>query len=114
MSTEFLLATFQNLKCLIFMMSLGSFFASFMLIMTYFGDGSDNWKKTWSKKTLIASIVGSLFACIPDVNDLWKVRISLIKYELSSKENIQQAAETIERIGTKLECKYLGCEDNKK
>lgn len=50
---------------------------------------------------------------IPHPEQLWKVRISLIKYQLASPENIQQGAAAITEIAKKLECKYLGCEEKK-
>ncbi len=52
-----------------------------------------------------------LFSFIPSVEDLWKVRISLLKYQLASPENIEKGAEEIGRLAKKLECKYLGCEE---
>lgn len=53
-------------------------------------------------------------AVAPSIDSLWKVRISLIKYGMASEENIIKGVEEIERIGKKLECKYLGCEDKPK
>jgi hypothetical protein len=57
-----------------------------------------------------------LFAmCLPNVDDLWKVRIGLLKLELVNKTNIEAGAAVIERIGKKLECKYIGgCPDDSK
>lgn len=113
MTTEFLLALFQNIKTLIFVSCIAGVVLIIILLMTYF-DNNDNWKKEWAEKIASFLFFGCLICLIPDVDDLWRVRISLIKYELSSKDNIQKASETIERIGTKLECKYLGCEEKKK
>lgn len=57
-----------------------------------------------------------LVACVPDVDDLWKVRVGLIKLELSSPENIKALVnpETIEKgkdligkIGNDVYCKYV-------
>lgn len=59
--------------------------------------------------TLIFSFIG----LAPTADDLWKVRISLIKLELASPENVKKSVIEISRIAEKLECKYLGC-DNKK
>ncbi len=58
-------------------------------------------------------IIFGLLACVPTMDDLWKVRIGIVKYRLASTENLTKASETIERIGLKLECKYLGCDDDK-
>lgn len=52
-----------------------------------------------------------ILSCAPSIDDLWKVRIGLIKLHLASPENINKGVDVIERIGKKLECKYLGCED---
>lgn len=66
----------------------------------------------WKRVLKIASVTFLITiapAILPSLNQLWKVRISLIKLELSSETNIKKSVETIERIGKKLECKYLGC-----
>jgi len=64
-------------------------------------------------KLLPLTFVVSLVICIPSIEDLWKVRIGLIKLELASPENIEKGADEIARIAKRLECKYLGCEDKK-
>lgn len=64
-------------------------------------------------KQMIFVAVCAAFSVIPSVDDLWKVRIGLIKLQLASPENIQKGAEVIERIGQKLECKYLGCAEER-
>jgi hypothetical protein len=48
------------------------------------------------------------------MGNLWEVRIGLIKLELASPQNVQASVEEITRIGKKLECKYLGCDESKK
>lgn len=68
---------------------------------------------------MILKLAGATFLVVlpitimPTVDDLWKVRIGLIKLNLASPENIQKGADVIERIGKKLECKYVGCEEAK-
>lgn len=84
------------------------------------GGHNDDEKKETSKwwKNYFKIIPFFLFLCLlsglPSVEDLWKVRIGLIKLELASPENLSKSSEVIERIGKKLECKYLGCEEEKK
>lgn len=67
------------------------------------------------KNYSITLFILTLFIAIaPSPFDLWKIRISLIKLELSSPENVKSSVEEISRIGKKLECKYLGCETKEK
>ncbi len=74
--------------------------------------GREFFKKTWGRATAI-TIIGFIGCSLPSVEDLWKVRIGMIKLQLASPENIQKGADVIERLGAKLECKYLGCEEKK-
>lgn len=117
MKLEILLAAFENISCgmkVVFgLITILSLFIGFFL----YEDGSSNEKKT-GKKLLIISLISlilcTFFIAVPSIDDVWKVRIGLIKLELANKENISKATETIERIGAKLECKYLGCKEEKK
>jgi hypothetical protein len=111
---EFALALFSNLKSaahsLLFVVGIGSFFALFYLSV------NEAWRQV--RPYLAGYILGvgclPALSVIPSVDDLWKVRIGLIKLELASPENLKGAAEVIERIGRKLECKYIGCDEEKK
>jgi hypothetical protein len=71
----------------------------------------------WTRGAVAALAIagfGGLLGCVPTVDDVWKTRIALVKYHLAAPENVQAATETIERLGKKLECKYLGgCEETK-
>jgi hypothetical protein len=53
-----------------------------------------------------------LVVLAPTLDDVVKMRISLIKYQLSSPQNVQSGIDTINRIGKELENKYLK-DDNK-
>ena len=59
------------------------------------------------------SSLTSLFSIKLSPEDLFKIRVSLIKYELIKPENINKGLNHIDRIVKKLECKYLGCEKDK-
>jgi hypothetical protein len=69
------------------------------------------------KKTIKIATILPLFLILtnlPNANDLFKVRLALIKYELASPKNVTKGVETIERVAKKLECKYIGgCEKKK-
>lgn len=67
----------------------------------------------WIKRILVFLCVGILLAALPSIDDLWKVRIGLIKYQLASPENISKGVDEINRISKLLECKYIGCDDDK-
>lgn len=77
-------------------------------------DQADAKQKALRKIICYVLIPSAIVACIPDVNELWKVKIGLIKLNMASAENIAKGVEVIERVGRKLECKYLGCEEEKK
>lgn len=59
---------------------------------------------------VFANIIG-VVTLIPSHERVMAVKIERIKNEAVNKDNIQKGVETLERIGKKLECKYLGCED---
>lgn len=64
-------------------------------------------------RLILPFMISIILACVPNSKDLWRVRIDLLKFGLASPENISKASGEIERIGHKLECKYVGCEENK-
>jgi len=64
------------------------------------------------KYFLIVLVPTILIRSLPTVDDLWKIRIGLIKYQLASPENLNKGIQAIERLAKKLECKYLGCEED--
>ena len=115
---EILLAVLSNVKVLLIFAAILLGIAATVGLMGW--SIEDNWRtdSRWArsaKNAAIAAAVAALLACVPTVHEVWEVRIALVKYELASPENVQQAAETIERIGKKLECKYLGdCGEPKK
>lgn len=69
-----------------------------------------------TKRVTTIFVLTLVLAMIPDVDEIWKVRISLIKFQLASPQNLEKGTEAIERIGKVLECKYIGtnCDDKKK
>lgn len=125
---EIVLAFVSNLTCLFVISAVVSAFASIVLIILMAIKMDEaTWKSNPTetirikevyaslafKKALPAFFISIALACIPSVNDIWKVRIGLIKLQLASPENIQKGAEEITRIGKKLECRYLGCDEEK-
>lgn len=124
MRTEFLLATLQRVGCVLGAMSgIATVLLTVGTILTFiFWTASYDAKEkaeTWSWHIYVrAYLFVVLPICIivnsiPTVDDLWKVRISLIKLELASPQNIEKGSEEIARIAKKLECKYIGCEEKK-
>lgn len=90
---------------------------SFAVIMMCLEDGT-NLKKPaiiLSGAAIIA-MLGASTSMIPSHNKILEVKIERIKNEAVNKENIDKGIETLERIGKKLECKYLGgkeCKEGK-
>ena len=54
--------------------------------------------------------IGLIVGLLPSHDRILSVKIEKIKNEAVTEENLRQGVEVIERIGKKLECKYLGCE----
>ena len=125
--SEFILSYVENIKNTLIM--LGIFWAGFVVISyaiarddTFTVYESEKEKKTKArgvsflraKYTLMALPIYILIVCVPSMDDIWKTRIALIKYNLASPENINKASDEIVKIGKKLECKYLEiCKDEK-
>ncbi len=65
------------------------------------------------KKSLPFAIIALLVAFIPSPKEILKMRLSLIAIEPSSPENVEKGTAKIEEIAKKLECKYLGCAEEK-
>ena len=108
---EILLATLQKLSYLAFGLAIALAISSVSYFLDLQLDPKDQSARKRLKHSSIACVMCACIACIPNVNDIWRVRIGLIKLSLASPENITKTSETIERIGRKLECKYLGCDE---
>lgn len=124
---EFLLGTAYNARALFnflaFLSGAGLFISTFGVFVShsYENDGETRsfdpatrkfWRHSW---LLCITILGFTIvpACVPNVEDLWKIRIGMIKLQLASPQNVEKGAAEIIRIGKKLECRYLGCEEEK-
>src|ERR1043165_3453297 len=111
---EVLLAALDNTKVLFGSLAFASGLAAFLSSCAYFGavtEDCDDIKKGAStvwKFSVKVLIVSSLLYCVPSVDDVWKVRVGLLKFQLASPENIEKGTKVIERIAGELECKYLG------
>ena len=80
----------------------------------------DDWAKwrRWKKYSVILCLITAPFHALPDTEDLWHVRISMLKFHAVSPDNIEKFAKNgmphIERVAKKIECRYLGCPDSEK
>ena len=121
-----LVALWSNIHILVFVAAvigsvativLGVVWASNADMVRILGDKKDEANaatyKRLFKKAVGATVILAALTAIPDVNDLWRARIALVKLELASTENVQKGTEEIARIARRLECKYLGCEEEK-
>ncbi len=112
MKTELLLAFLTNIKVLFTIAATVSGFSGAMCLLARFIEEDKKFTPIALKFIGAAFFLG-IFACIPNADELWKVRIAMIKLELASPENIKDGVQVIEEIGKKLECKYLGCDEKK-
>ena len=68
------------------------------------------WKKYTASVTkwlLPLWLIALIFANVPRVEDLWKIRIGLLKFGLASPTNVQGGIDHITKVGKELECRYL-------
>lgn len=110
---EILLATLGNLQ-FVFFIAAAILFSTLVItgISWLVAHGIDDDGVRKSKRVFVRlipfTIIAGLLACIPTMDDMWKVRIALIKYQLASPENVKAGVERINEIADGLECKYLG------
>lgn len=113
MKTEILIALLGNLKFAIGIpfVSIGVLLIVFFPLVLHSIDDEHCPATKLTVATLGSLFLGCLFLAVPSIDDLWRVRIGLLKFSLASPENVKAGAETLERIAGKLECKYLGCDE---
>jgi hypothetical protein len=70
--------------------------------------------KSLSRALLITFVPLLLLSAVPTVDQLFQIRLGLIKFELASPENVKLGVAAIEEVAKKLECKYLGCPEAQK
>lgn len=61
----------------------------------------------WAPRAGVLAFVLALLSSMPGPDDLWRLRISLLKLEVASPENLSAAKDHLEVIVKGLECKYL-------
>lgn len=113
---EFLLAMMGNLKIffvLVATLSLVGFLLTFPLADLTGCNATEKAAIRWRFRLVWIGLATGLLGCLPSVNQLWEVRIAMVKFELASPENVGKTVDEIGRIGKKLECKYLGCQEEK-
>lgn len=75
----------------------------------------EDWAKwrRFQKWSVICCLITGPFYAIPDMEDLWHVRINMLKFHMASPSNVEAFAKNgmphIERVAKKIECRFLGC-----
>lgn len=120
---EFILGVAYNLKagfgflaCIFSLVTIALTVAFFVSHCDDKDPPPENVKKIVRRSWLVfflTTIILFIPAAIPSVDDLWRIRIGMIKLKLASPENVEKGAAEIIRIGKKLECRYLGCDEKK-
>jgi len=87
-------------------------------LITKYADDCPKEVKLWLshvRKLLILMWVTLIpLSLIPNSKQLFKTRINLLKFHIAAPENISKGVDEIQRVARKLECKYIGCEDDNK
>ena len=125
---DFILALLINIKGIFAFLFWVSLIASIViLIVGGFMKGDDSarpdeddwfmWRR-FQKYAVICVLITGPFYALPNMDDLWHVRINMLKFHAVSPANIEKFAKHgmphIERVAKKMECKYLGCPDSEK
>ena len=95
--------------------AMGVFFMGFCFFVS--GEASEKAAKivgltligAWIFVVLSAGVI----CLLPTHDRILRVKIARIKDEAVTDQNLRQGVDVIQRIGHKLECKYLGCEKSK-
>ena len=80
----------------------------------------EDWAKwrRFQKWAVICCLITGPFYSLPDMEDLWHVRINMLKFHMASPSNVEAFAKNgmphIERVAKKIECRFLGCPDAEK
>lgn len=69
--------------------------------------------RSFKNLAMILFFVTLPLSMVPTVDQMFKIRLDLIKFQLASPENVQSGVEAIKDVAHKLECKYLGCPEPK-
>lgn len=118
---EYLIAFLMNVKGLFVALAIGTGIGGVIATIVAIVSTADREPQAAFVTKLAKALMGfflffGLVACVPDVDDLWKVRVGLIKLELSSPENIkalvnpdtiEKGKELIGKIGSDVYCKYV-------
>lgn len=113
MGIELVLALISNIKTLVGISALvlGAMnmliFVGYMMSREEHHDADMNACKKIAKVSIPLFIICCLLSCIPDVDELWHVRVAMIKLTLASPENVKLGVDHIDLIAKNLECKYL-------
>src|ERR1700690_4276454 len=94
---EVLLAFMGNVKALALIGAILLGFIASVFFTIFAIDDSLEWKML-KGPAIILAILASI-ATIPNIDEIWKVRIAMIKFQLASPENLKSGSEVIERIG---------------
>lgn len=115
---DIFIAYMENLKTImlfvypVYLMALGIIYV--LSNPKWTGDKDQVYSETYANHQAFMRVlkflpVVILLGCTPSFDKIWKVRLALIKLELSSSENVQKNLAEIHVIAEKLECKYIGC-----
>lgn len=123
---DFFLATLVNIKGVSGVFFWVAIIANIVTIIWFFCMLEENsvtdkdWEKwrRWKKLWIVVTLVLVPFKAIPNMEELWHVRINMLKFHAVSPSNVEAFAKNgmphIERVAKKIECKFLGCPDDEK
>lgn len=53
-------------------------------------------------------VISAIFNSVPSMDDMWRLRLGLMKLEIVNKENLEKLTDHASEVIKSLECKHLG------
>jgi hypothetical protein len=112
---EFLVAWANNFRVVFIILMVGAAFGIVGTAIwamnqddTTYSDKADRLtSKQWFRRMVLLFALFGVFGSIPGPDDLWHIRLSFLKLELASPENVKAVGGHVDAIVKMLECKHL-------
>lgn len=108
---EFFIAYAENLRVPFIFLLIGATIGAVISGICMLNDDCSSSDRAWAarvfKTTLSITLLVLPICCLPSSDNLWRVRVNMVKLQLASPENIEGGVKHIDELAKDLECRYL-------